>query len=199
MIILFSKLCKAFKQISSENEIDTFNRYIKSINVSGLACPSCGAKHSMSIFAHYKRNLVTYDNNKVSENKVSIPRYICSSCNHTHAVLPPIIVPYAAFSFKFMVNIIYDYIKRRFNSVEAMCRHYQISISTFYRILNKFKEDKLLWLGFLKDKMISDLAFVQDIKRKTFAQTEYFMEKFLDKNGLSFLEKHHSTAINKYF
>ena len=163
MIRLISKLFKCFKQISFENEMDVFDEYIKSINIDDLACPSCGAKYSMSLFASYKRHFVTYDNDEVHDNIVTIPRYICSSCRHTHALLPSVIVPYLSFSFRFIVSIIHDYLISKFNSVEAMCKHYEIAISTFYRILYKFKEHKKLWLGLLEDKIISNLVFLQNL------------------------------------
>ena len=110
MIRLISKLFKCFKQISFENEIDIFDEYIKSLNIDALVCPICGAKYSLSLFASYKRHFVTYDNDAVHDNIVTISRYICSSCRRTHALLPSVIVPYLSFSFRFSVNLIHDYL-----------------------------------------------------------------------------------------
>ena len=188
MIRLFSQLCKCFKRISFENEITAFDKYVSSVNIETLVCPFCGAKHALSPFASYKRHLVTYDNNTAQDNMIIILRYICSSCGHTHALLPSVIVPYMSFSFKFTISIIHDYLVYKYHSVEAMCEHFEIAISTFYRILNKFKKHKQIWLGLLEDKLISNLSFVQHIINSTFDEIESFIIQFLKQNGSSFFQ-----------
>jgi len=188
MIRLISQLCKLFKQISFENEITAFDKYVSSVNRETLVCPFCGAKHSLSSFASYKRHLVTYNNNTPQNNMITIPRYICSSCGHTHALLPSVIVPYMSFSFKFTVSLIHDYFAHKYHSVEAMCEHYVIAISTFYRILNRFKKHKQVWLGLLEDKLILSLNFVQHIINSTFDEIEDFKIQFFKQNGSSFFQ-----------
>ncbi len=188
MIRLISQLCKCIKQISFENEITAFDKYVSSVNIETLVCPFCGAKHSLSLFASYKRHLVTYDNNTAQDNIIIIPRYICSSCERTHALLPSVIVPYMSFSFKFTLYLIHDYFVHKYHSVEAMCEHYGIAISTFYRILKKFKEHKQMWLGLLEDQLISNLSFVQHIINRSFDETEDFIIQFFKQNGSSFFQ-----------
>jgi hypothetical protein len=189
MIRLFLQLCKYYKQISFENEINNFNEQMKLLNISDLICPFCGAKHSLSPFASYNRHFVTYENNTVQDNLVSISRCICSSCGHTHALLPSVIVPYMSFSFNFTISIIHDYLIHKFHSVGAMCEHYGIAISTFYRILEKFKEHKKLWLGLLTDKLASNLAFIQHLLNSPFIQIEIFLSNFFNKTGTSFFQE----------
>ena len=92
MIRLFSQLCKCFKQISLNNEINIFDEHMRKLNVEVLACPFCGAKHALSSFASYERHLVTYHNNTPQDNIIIISRYICSSCGRTHAILPSIAI-----------------------------------------------------------------------------------------------------------
>jgi len=190
MIRLFSQLCKFFKQISFENEITAFDKYVGSVNIETLVCPFCGAKHALSPFASYKRHLVTYNNNNntAQDNMIIISRYICLSCKRTHALLPSVIVPYMSFSFKFTVFLIHDYLVHKYHSIESMCEHFGIAISTFYRILKKFKEHKQLWLGLLEDKLISNLSFVQHILSSNFDEIEDFMIQFLKRNGSSFFQ-----------
>ena len=188
MIRLFSQLCKCFKQISFENEINIFDEHMKTLNIEVLVCPFCGAKRALSSFASYKRHLVTYDNNTAQDNIIIIHRYICSSCGHTHALLPSVIVPYISFGFKFTVYLIHDYLVHKYHSVEAMCEHYGIAISTFYRILNKFKKHKQVWLGLLEDKLISNLNFVQHIINSSFDEIEDFIKQFFKQNGSSFFQ-----------
>jgi transposase-like protein len=188
MIRLFSQLCKCFKQIPFENEITAFDKYVSSVNVGTLICPFCGAKHALSPFASYKRHLVTYNNNAAQDNIIIISRYVCSSCKRTHALLPSVIVPYMSFSFNFTVYLIHDYLVHKYRSVEAMCEHYGIAISTFYRILKKFKKHKQIWLGLLKDKLISNLSFVQHIINSSFDEIEDFIIQFFKQNGSSFFQ-----------
>ena len=188
MIRLFSQLCKFFKQISFENEITAFNKYVGSVNVEALVCPICGAKHALSPFASYNRHLVTYDDNTAQDNIIIISRYICSSCGRTHALLPSVIVPYMSFSFKFTVALIHDYLAHKYHSVEAMCEHYDIAISTFYRILKKFKEHKQIWLGLLEDKLILDLSFIQHLLNSAFDEIESFIIQFLKRSSSSFFQ-----------
>ena len=189
MIRLFSKLCKHFKQISFENELAIFHGHMKAIDLEALVCPFCSAKKSLSKFSSYKRHLVTYENNNVQNNVITISRYICSSCKHTHAILPAVIIPYLSFSFKFTISIIYDYLLKKFKSVEALCEHYHIAISTFYRIFNKFKEHKKLWLGLLEDKLTSNKVFAHTLKNASFADVEHFVINFLNKTNISFFQE----------
>ena len=188
MIRLFSQLCKFFKQISFENEITAFNTYVGSVNIETLVCPICGAKHELSPFASYKRHLVAYNNNTAQDNIIIVSRYICSSCKRTHALLPSVIVPYMSFSFNFTVYLIHDYLVHKYHSVESMCEHYGIAISTFYRILKKFKDHKQIWLGLLEDKLISNLSFVQHIINSSFDKLEDFIIQFFKQNGSSFFQ-----------
>lgn len=189
MIRLFSKLCKCFKQISFKNDLFIFNEYINSVDIHALVCPNCSAKHSISLFSSYYRHFVTYDEGVPTDNLIRIPRYICSSCNSTHALLPAVIIPYMSFSFNFTISLIYSYLTHRFSSISALCEHYQIAISTFYRIFKNFKLHKQLWLGLLHDSLISSLSFVQSFKNYPFIYFENFLLKFFSRFGLSFFQE----------
>lgn len=161
---------------------------MSTFNADDLVCSFCGAKHSLSFFASYERHLVIYCDGAASDNIITISRYICSSCNRTHAILPSVIIPYISFSFHFTVSIIYDYLVHTFASVELMCEHYGIAITTFYRILKSFKEHKKLWLGLMEDAIKSDLDFVVNINKSSFLDNEVFLYEFFSKTALSFLQ-----------
>lgn len=188
MVRLFSQLCKYFKKISNEDEINTFNIQIKSIDVAKLTCPNCDAKLALSYFGSYERHLVTYEHNTYNDSLLNIPRYICSSCGHTHAILPAIIIPYMSFSFNFVISLIHDYLVNRFHSIEALCLHFCVSISTFYRILSKFKEHKKLWLGLLDDALKSPLCFIQEILSWDLLVLGNFIISFFNKISISFFQ-----------
>lgn len=188
MILLFSYLCKHFKSKNSEDEVETFHSHMKALNVDDLSCSFCGAKHSLTFFTRYKRHLVTYQDGVALDNIIYVSRYNCSSCSHTHAILPSVIIPYMSFSFHFTISIIYDYLVGTFGSVESMCEHYGLAITSFYRILKRFKEHKKLWLGLMEDAIKSDLEFVITISKSSFLDNEVFLSQFLSKVGLSFLQ-----------
>jgi len=161
---------------------------MESLNIDALVCPCCGAKHSLTIFASYNRHLVTYNEGISINNNISISRYICSSCGHTHAILPSVIIPYMSFSFNFTISIIYDYLVHTFPSVEVMCEHYHIAISTFYRIFKKFKNHKKLWLGLMDDYLTSNLLFIDKLLKNSFSELEKFISDFFLRISLSFLQ-----------
>lgn len=161
---------------------------MSTLNEDALICSFCGAKHSLSFFASYKRHLVTYHGGTAFDNIITISRYACSSCGHTHAILPSVIIPYMSFSFRFTISIIYDYLVRTFTSVESMCEHYGIAITTFYRIFKSFKEHKKLWLGLMDDAIKSDLEFVTNINKASFLDNEIFLYEFFSTTALSFLQ-----------
>ena len=199
MIRLFRGICKAFHKINLDNDLNSFNTYISSIDVERLSCPYCKGKGRLTYFASYKRHLITYENGKVVDHIVEIPRYICPSCDHPHAILPSAIlpsailpsaiVPHRSFAFGFLVSLIYDYLTGTFSSVEMLCKHYEISISTFYRILDNFKEQKKLWLGLLGDKIIDDLDFIQNLRSAPFTIIEEFIKGFFMRRGVSFFQE----------
>ncbi len=70
-----------------------------------------------------------------------------------------------------------------------MCEHYCITISTFYRILEKFKEHKKLWLGLLTDKLTSNLDFIQHFIDSTSIQIQIFLLNFFNKTGRLFFQE----------
>jgi len=65
-------------------------------------CPMCGAKHPRwSMFDSYERDLISYEKGSYVIYRITISRIKCSSCGHTHAILPEIIVPYKILQFIF--------------------------------------------------------------------------------------------------
>lgn len=189
MIRLFSKLCKYFNKNNTKNDVDSFNEYMESVNIHNLSCPFCGAKHSLTTFSTYKRHLVTYHNKKSTDNIITITRCKCSSCGHTHAILPTVIVPYMSFSFNFTVSIIYEYLTHNFKSIEVMCDHYGISTPQFYRIFKIFKMHKQLWLGMLEDNVTSSLTFITQLLKCDSLEIETFIINFFNKIGISFFQR----------
>lgn len=203
MIRLFSKLCKCFQQnrLNSLSDVDIFNMYIENINVSELACPSCGAKHSLTYLCSYTRHLIIYHNGKVSDNIINVPRLVCGSCRSsrsrgsTHAILPPVIVPYKSYGFSFLISVLHDYIVKKFTSLQLLCEHYSLPESTFRRILKEFKLHKDLWLGLLESKTQPNQKFISKLKYSPYIENENFISEFFNRFKISFLQQNVKLGI----
>lgn len=197
MIRLFLKLCKCFQQnkLNSLSDVDIFNEYIENLDISALACPSCGAKDSLSYLSSYSRHLITYHNGKVIDNIITVLRYICNSCKSsgkggsTHAILPPVIVPYKSYGFSFIIAVLHDHMIKTFTSVKLLCEHYSLPESTFRRILKNFKLHKDLWLGLLESKMQPEEKFISGLKYASYIEKERFIFDFFNRFRISFLQK----------
>jgi Domain of unknown function (DUF6431) len=125
-----------------------------------LPCPFCGAKRpTWSHHASYDRYLISYEKGIPTTYTISITRLICSSCGHTHAILPEIIIPYGSYSLIFVLNVLRDYYLPHM-TVQTLCDKYQISPSTLYAWKHLFLIHKKLWLGVLEDIYQSSLDFL---------------------------------------
>lgn len=71
-------------------------------NLSGSACPRCGAVGNFTGHGHYFRHLVSIG----SCARLRIRRVRCASCGATHAVLPEGVVPYRAYSELFVLAVL---------------------------------------------------------------------------------------------
>lgn len=192
MIRLFFKLSKCFSKNNTNkyfnSELDLLNDELQSIDITKLSCTHCNAKYAMSFFGSYKRHLVTYDRGVVIDNLVTIPRYICSSCNRTHAAISSVIIPYVSFSFGFLLSLLKAYIYKSFSSIEDLCSHFLISFSTFYRIYKLFKDHKSQFLGFLDNKATSDKDFLALVEAFNYLELLQFKLDFFKSSGIYFFQ-----------
>lgn len=101
MVICFNEKINNF----SENNLNKFSSYDKRYSyiqslmpdlsdVYPNKCPSCGAKYKLVKYGSYHRNISCIIDDTIENYFVSVHRIICTSCNHTHALLPNFIVPY---------------------------------------------------------------------------------------------------------
>ena len=142
MIRLFLHVCKCFHEIKNLSETDAYQILYKQIYNIHKNCPCCGSPPSkFHKNGTYLRNFVSYENNKVVSTSITVACVECSSCGHSHALLPSMLVPYSSFSIKFILTLLYSHLCRKFSSVVCLCEHFQISISTFYRIYKCFLQD----------------------------------------------------------
>lgn len=129
---------------------------------SDYVCPVCGAKGCMELFGHYERYLVTWEGSVQVTHTLTVSRYRCDSCGHTHAALPSCLVPYKSYSLRFILAALRDYFLHVL-PVEQLCQRYGISISTLYRWLLLFRCQKSLWLGTLNDAALCEGSFLEGL------------------------------------
>lgn len=188
MIRKFTLLCK----LNSINNSDSFifNCAQDSLVISSEVCPTCGAKHLCSFHAFYKRDMIVIERNNVVCHSVSISRVICSSCGHTHALLPDVLIPYGSYSLFFILRILRLYFLHSY-TIEKLCSIYSISTSTLYAWIHLFHKQKALWLGVLSDLETSALSFLSLLMNTT-----SFLMKFFHEFHFSFLQQYQFTTVS---
>lgn len=144
-------------------------------------CPFCSAKGCLHPFAHYERYLVEWEGQHPVSHLITVKRFLCDSCGHTHAGLPSCLVPYKSYSLRFILRVLRAYFLRPL-SIEHICQHYGISVSTLYRWLVLFRQQKALWLGALEDAASLAAEFLDGL-------TGAILHDFFEAFRFSFLER----------
>lgn len=156
-----------------------------------LPCPSCGAKHPYwSEFASYERDLISFEKGSPVTYTITVSRIICSSCGHTHAILPEIIIPYGSYSLIFILTVLRDYYLSHM-TVQALCDKYMIATSTLYAWKRLFQIHKKLWFGILEDATTKPLIFLSSLPSLT---TSDDLAIFFQNHAQSFLQGVTKTA-----
>ena len=82
----------------------------------------------------------------------------CDSCEHAHAVLPDVIIPYSSFSLLFVLRLLGHYFAN-LGSIEQLCERFGVSQNLFYKWLKLWNSHKQRWLGVLADSETSSISF----------------------------------------
>ena len=109
--------------------------------------------------ASYERSLVSFEKGRVVFPRQLVLRVICTSCQHTHAILPDVIIPYGSYSLSFNLHLMKEYYFH-YLTVEKLCDRFCLSISTFYRLKHIYLSHRLLWLGSSLMKMHQIFLFI---------------------------------------
>jgi hypothetical protein len=158
MIRLFTVFSKL--NYLRQTDVELYLQAILNFSTKFLPCPCCGAKNpSWKQHAVYDRYLISFENGHSVATIITIDRLICSSCDHTHAILPEILIPHSSYGILYIVQVLRAYFMGLFTVVN-LCEHYQISVSTLYAWKKLFLLHKKLWLGVLEDSMLSVLSFL---------------------------------------
>lgn len=186
MIRKFSVLCKI--NFIKNSDLSIFHSIYDTFSVDQEVCPFCHTKHSCTKHATYQRDFIVLEAGNPALHKVSITRVICSSCGHSHAILPDILIPYGSYSLFLILKVLRQYFLRTV-SVEALCASFQISISTLYTWLRLFRQHKVLWLGVVNDAATSSLSFIDKL-----LDSSSFTQDFFECFAFSFLQSHQRKA-----
>lgn len=183
MIRVFELFCKFnFINLSAE---ELFLQSMALICLNDYKCPFCLAEHpDWKKHATYERYLISFENGCTVTYQITIVRYKCSSCGHTHAILPESIIPYQSYSFLFIITVMKDYFTRSL-TVEAICNKYNISVSTLYSWKKLFLRHKKIWLGLLEDAYTSSTQFLDSLFSRGILHN---LKEFFLTAGVSFLQ-----------
>jgi len=122
--------------------IDSKHYYEKVLDFKGTFyydCPICNASHSFHRHGTYERNLVSLDLSGITEEKRLILRVLCTSCGHTHAILPWDIIPFREFSatsFLQILKLFYCDDLCTLNIASLLCASFQV----VYFVLKLFQD-----------------------------------------------------------
>lgn len=164
-----------------------FEASIRSFKPDLEACPACKAKGTLAFHACYGRYIIDIENCHRVENRISVPRYICSSCGHTHAVLPDPIIPYKQYTLLFIIRVLSLHFLHLL-TIESICEKYDITTAVFQRFVNIYNEHRREWEGLLlaSSRAIRD-SLLDLVKRDPFSD---FAIIFFRSAGISFLQSH---------
>ena len=155
-------------------------------------CPICGSTGNCHIHDYYGRSIIDFMNGRQERSDLCILRVFCDSCEHAHAVLPDIIIPYSSYSLFFVLRLLGEYFAG-LSTIEQLCERYAVSLNQFFRWLALWKSHKQEWLGMLDDNDISDFAFLKDLAMRNSYSS--FSMAFIRQQCHSFLQPHRNPVL----
>lgn len=186
MIRKFSLFCKLIRIKTSSDSL--FSAFMESYSHTLQKCPSCHSKGNLIPHASYCRNIIDFTGGKTIYCKISVRRFKCQSCGHTHAVLPDLIVPYAQYSLFFLLRVLGEYFLR-LKTISEICHTYTITPSMIYRWKALFLCHMADWLPILEQLAASPFAFLKQICfMENFSGS--FSSPFFRLTAVSFLQSH---------
>ena len=165
---------------------------MKGYSCNTEVCPRCGAKGCCNPHASYHRTLIDFIAGKPVYSRIIVCRVICTSCGHTHAVLPDVMIPYATYSLFFILRVLAEFFTH-LCTVEKLCARFSITPAMLYRWKALFLDHKKLWLGVLGDAGTQPRSFLCQICRHP-DYSASFAAPFVLLTTHSFLQSHRNPA-----
>lgn len=160
MIRPFTIFCKLNQIAFSDSQ--WFRQESHALNRTDGTCPVCHTKASMDFFASYKRYLVEFKDGELMTRTVTVQRFQCSSCGHTHALLPSALVPYSSYSLRFILKVLRSYFLKT-DTVAGICVTAGIAVSTLYRWKRWFFTHMQLLIGVVEAACTNVLCFLEGL------------------------------------
>lgn len=155
-------------------------------------CPWCGAKGGCRPHGTYTRSIIDFSSGKPKDSTLTVLRVICSSCGHTHAILPDSLIPYDSYSLFFILRVLAEYFSST-STVRSICERFWITPSMLYRWKALFFLHKRLWLGVLEDAACAPAEFLSRIGSLPSFSGEFGC-RFVLLTAFSFLQSHKNPA-----
>ena len=92
-------LCKIFRIKTSSKSL--FDSYMAKFQTHLETCPICGSTGNCHIHDYYGRSIIDFQAGKRQKSDLCVMRVFCDSCEHAHAILPDVIIPYSSYSLLF--------------------------------------------------------------------------------------------------
>lgn len=188
MIRLFTILYKLdFTKLPSARSI--FKAVDKRLNTATEHCPICGTRGGMSGHDAYEHDLVEYGPGGLTDDRITVRRVICKSCDKTSAVLPDVLIPHKSYNIIFILTVLKAYYFRK-EPVAMVCARYGISVSTIYAWKRRYLSHKCLHLGRLEKYLFYEDPHIA--KPSDICFTEFLCD-FFRRFGFSFLQYKEAT------
>ena len=172
MIRKNSLFCKIIRM--KKTSIQLFHEYMLSYSWEDETCPWCGSKGNCVSHGSYMRSMADLTYGKTVYGEICVLRLRCTSCGHTHAILPDVIIPYSVYGLFFILRVLAEYFLR-LHTVEKLCSRFGVSVSMLYRFRDLFLSHKQQWLGMLVSVIILMLESHQFNPWEPLQYTRYSM------------------------
>ena len=89
-------------------------------------CPICGSTGNCHVHDYYGRSIIDFVTGKQQKSHLCVLRVFCENCQHAHAILPDIIIPYSSYGLFFILRILGEYFSRLY-TIEQLCERFGVS------------------------------------------------------------------------
>lgn len=164
-----------------------FDAAVSGFNPSRHTCRICGAVGRFSEIHSYQRDMISANGSVRVDTRLSIRRFQCGSCGHTHALLPDVLIPYGSYSLRFILTVLLCYLKRS-STVTNLCRYWGIAVSTLYDWIHLFIIQYNSWCS-----VLDRILWVCRSAVSSICDFPAFPSEFLLRFGFSFLRGRSAT------
>ncbi len=185
MIRKNSLFCKMIRIKTSTKFL--FDSFMADFFPESEECPICHSTGNCKLHADYQRSIIDIVHGRPVYQQICVTRVICESCDHTHAILPDSIIPYAQYSLFFILRVLGEYFLHR-RTVAVLCDAYGITASMLYRWRDLFLKSRSTYLAILDQMNQKPFQFIRHLVLHKAYST--FSGRFFRLTGSSFLQNH---------